>query len=577
MKLSHALVLLMVSVLLVGIMPAGLLLERRLGVALVDGVREELKSAPMILEDRLASERAMRMMHARDYAAMPGLVQALEARDVPGASRMLTAASQEVLERPVLVRPDGQTVLGPGAIPPDLLDATRRGDMPVSVVPFPDGLHFVALAPVGQGSGWLGAVGGSTPYAEAEAVELAALTRSGVVVLDAGGNVTASTVEEDVAEVVSRAAGTEPETVEEILGPGDARLLVTAAPLDYGRVVFLRDLEQELAVLPDLQRTALVSTAAAFLFALLVGALFAHRLSRPVSKLADASEDFAAGRAEVPLQSSSLIEVQRLSEAFTSMRETLAARLSDLEHANRELEDRQSRLAALQAEVVHRERLATSGRLLAQLAHEIRNPVASVRNCIEVVRRQGNLQGEAREFADMAVSELLRMHELAESMLDLHRPKPEQAGGPCDAGEVAGETVQLLRAGSSEREQINLAVSGDLGVRMPREALKQVLLNLLLNAREAGGAEGSIEMVASRGGGLGQVRIDVLDRGTGIPDEIVDRIFDPFFTTKEAVHGVGLGLYTAESLVRAAGGALEAANRTDGPGARFTVILPAAA
>jgi len=164
MKLSHALVLLMVSVLVVGIVPAGLLLERRLGVALVDGQREELKSAPMILEDRLASERVMRMMHARDYAAMPGLVQALEARDVPGASRMLTAASQEVLERPILVQPDGQTVLGPGAIPPDLLDATRRGEMPVSVVPFQDGLHFVALAPVGQGSAWLGAVGGSTPY-----------------------------------------------------------------------------------------------------------------------------------------------------------------------------------------------------------------------------------------------------------------------------------------------------------------------------------------------------------------------------------------------------------------------------
>ncbi|MDH3204984.1 MAG: HAMP domain-containing histidine kinase [Gemmatimonadota bacterium] len=577
MKLSHALVLLMMSVLVVGIVPAGLLLERRLGVALVDGVRQELNSAPMILEDRLASERVMRMMHARDYAAMPGLAQALQARDMPGASRMLTAASQEVLERPILVQPDGRTVLGPGAMPQDLLDATRRGEMPVSVVPFQDGLHLVALAPVGQGNGWLGAVGGSTPFAEAEAVELAALTRSGVVVLDARGNVTASTVDDEVAAVAARAAGATPGTVEEILGPREARLLVTAAPLDYGRVIFIRDLEQELAVLPDLERTALVSTAGAFLFALLVGALFAHRLSRPVSELADASEGFAEGRAEVPLQSSSLIEVQRLSEAFAAMRETLAARLSDLEHANSELEDRQARLVALQAEVVHRERLATSGRLLAQLAHEIRNPVASVRNCLEVVRRQGNLQGEAREFADMAVSELLRMHELAEGMLDLHRPRPEQESGPCDAGEVAGETVQLLSAGSSHRDQIGLAVSGDLAVRMPREALKQVLLNLLLNAREAGGSEGSIEIVASRDEALGQVRIDVLDRGTGVPDEIADRIFDPFFTTKEAVHGVGLGLYTAESLVRAAGGALEAANRTDAPGTRFTVILPAAA
>ena len=77
--------------------------------------------------------------------------------------------------------------------------------------------------------------------------------------------------------------------------------------------------------------------------------------------------------------------------------------------------------------------------------------------------------------------------------------------------------------------------------------------------------------------GDGDVAIDVLDRGHGIPPDVEDRIFDPFFTTKEAVHGVGLGLYTAQGLVRAAGGSLEAGNRSDGPGARFTVRLPAAA
>ena len=116
-----------------------------------------------------------------------------------------------------------------------------------------------------------------------------------------------------------------------------------------------------------------------------------------------------------------------------------------------------------------------------------------------------------------------------------------------------------------------------LDVLMPREALKQVLLNLLLNAREAAPSDSGVEVVASREERTGRVRLDVLDRGPGIPHEILDRIFDPFFTTKDSLHGVGLGLYTAESLVRAAGGVLEASNREDGRGARFTVVLPAVA
>jgi signal transduction histidine kinase len=422
----------------------------------------------------------------------------------------------------------------------------------------------------------MGAVGGSTPFADAEAATLAGLTRSEVMVVDGRRGVTATTGAPELARAVARNLGPATETVAEISLAGGERLLVTAVALNHGRVVFVRDLGAELAILPDLQRTALASTVGALAFALLVGALFAHRLARPVAELADAAEGFAAGRPEAPLGRSALLEVRRLSEAFTAMRRTLAARLSDLERANRALEDRQRRLAALQAEVVQRERLATSGRLLAQLAHEIRNPVASVRNCLEIVRRQGNLRGEAREFAEMAVSELLRMHELAERMLDLHRPRAREAG-VCDAGQVARDTVQLLTAGEPSRDGIDVVAAEGLEVRIAAEALKQVLLNLVLNAREAAPEGSTVEVVAIREHDDPQrIRVEVLDRGPGIPGHLMDRIFDPFFTTKDSVHGVGLGLYTAESLVRAAGGVLRASNRADGPGARFSVILPAA-
>ena len=120
---------------------------------------------------------------------------------------------------------------------------------------------------------------------------------------------------------------------------------------------------------------------------------------------------------------------------------------------------------------------------------------------------------------------------------------------------------------------------------MGPDALKQVLLNLVQNGREAyvgwankppGPARVTIDVARSDG----EIRIEVTDNGPGIPETIISRIFDPFFTTKEAVHGVGLGLFVAEGLVRTAGGKIMAGNKTpsgDGQsGAWFRIELPVA-
>ena len=579
MTLRRALLVLLALVLVLGLIPAGLLLERRLESALLDRAEADLANAPRVLDDRLASVKTVRMMHAKDFSAMPPLVEAFQRQDMDEARRMLEAAAASVQEAPVLVDATGRARVGPGPLPRDLVDATRRGEMPVAVIQVDSMLHLLALAPVGTGTDWMGAVGGSTPFDAEEAATLAGLTRSEVVILDAGGRVTGSTVDPRIAEAVADLAGPARDAVLARTVPaGD--VLVTASPVDQGEVLFLREVERELAILPALRRTALATTAAVLAFALLVGALFARRLAAPVSELADAAEDFGAGRPEMPLRSSSILEVRRLAGSFGTMRETLARRLTELEEANaaleeanRALEDRQARLATLQAELVQRERLASSGRLLAQLAHEIRNPVASVRNCLEVVRRRGRLEGEAAEFADMAVDELLRMHELAERMLDLHRPRA-RGETYCDAAAVARETVQLVAAGGPDRGNVSFSGSPDARAAIPPDDLKQVLLNLVLNAVEAAPDGSPVEIVAGRENG--RVRLEVLDRGPGLEPGSEERIFDPFFTTKDEVHGVGLGLYTAEGLVRAAGGTLTAANRVPGPGARFVVELPVA-
>lgn len=571
MTLRLALVLLVVAVLGAGLLPAGIVLDQRLGGALIERSRDDLTRAPMVLEDRLAAMYDVRMMHAREIALIPEVATALAAGELDEALRLVTDAARYFQEDPLFVDGQGHVVAASVPLPSHLLEATREGEMPVALLSGEDGLYLVALAPVMGPDGWLGTVGGSTPFGEAEAGALAGLTRADVVLLGSSGRVVGSTLpEEDAASLaaVVAAGGPNPtfSQVHEVVMDGGSSL-VAAAPLGDGTALFARDVHGELAVLPTLRRTALFTTGGALVFALLVGAAFAARLARPVSQLADAAEGFAAGRPEPPLARSGIVEVRQLSEAFRSMRRALEARLH-------ELQDRQARLSILQGELVQRERMAATGRLLAQLAHEIRTPVATVRNCLEVVRRRGRLEGETARFADMAVDELLRMHELAERMLDPHRPRDEGAR-EAPVVEVARETCRLVRAGAAPGEgPVTIVGSAKTRAAIAPDSLKQVLLNLVLNSREASPDGTPVEILIETEGDT--VRIDVLDRGPGIPEELCSRVFDPFFTTKTEARGVGLGLYTAEGLVRAAGGVLRASNRTDGPGACFSIELPKA-
>jgi two-component system NtrC family sensor kinase len=254
------------------------------------------------------------------------------------------------------------------------------------------------------------------------------------------------------------------------------------------------------------------------------------------------------------------------------MRESLRRRLDELAEANRELEEGQKRLSLLQAELIRQDRLTSAARMAAELAHEIRNPVANVRNCLEVVRRGLPGESEVSRFADMAIDELLRMHELAEHLLDLNRPS-EASEGACDPSEVSRQVATLASVGD---EPVRIAVRDERAHRaraaIHPDALKQVLFNLVENAREVTGAGGHVDILLTSAAGT--LVLDVLDDGPGIPSEALARLFDPFFTTKGAVHGVGLGLFVAEGLVRRYGGRMEASNRTDHGGARFRVELP---
>jgi signal transduction histidine kinase len=572
-SLKSALLSLVLLVLIVGLVPAGFLLDRRLVGALEQGVRDDLAAAPLVLRDRFQNMAAARMMHAREMALHPGLQRAVEQGDSAVAVGLAAdVAASFPGEAPIVIGPDGRSWIGP-AIPVSIVDSTRAGSAPVMVVKSDGGLGTVSIAPVVDAGRWLGSAGVWVPMADEEAAQLSVLTRSDVLLTAPDDSLAAYTGRAEPAMGLFGLLARQPVTdqVGEFV-LGDERYLVVSSYLPGGgRVSFVRSMTEELAVVPALRAVGAWVFGLALVIALLVGGWFASRLARPVASLALAASGISRGDFSTPVEHSAVVEVDQVARAFEIMRDALAQRIAELGEANRELEDRQERLSMLQAELVQRDRLSAASRLLAQLAHEVRNPVASVRNCLEVLRRRVEGDAEASELADLAIDELLRMHELAEQMLDLHRP--ESTVGHCDAASVADDVAAVVRVGLGDREiDVTVDADGPVLVDVPPDALKQVLLNLMQNAQDAMGERGAIDVRVEAAGR--NARIDVMDSGPGIGPDALPQIFDPFFTTKADVRGVGLGLFTAAGIIRSHGGRIAAANRGDGTGARLTIEVP---
>jgi len=575
--LLGALLLLLASALAASLVPAGIALDRRVEAELRRVAVEDLGRAPMILEDRNAARAEALSMHAMTVASTPGLMDAVRAGHLDSAAALVRSAASMYGEQPLLVGSDGAPVVGP-RIADTLMSQLSPGQSRVDYVyerGMPRAVGFVVLTANGKR---LGAAGSWTPLDSTTATALSALARSDVTIVGSDDSVVASTLDSTSARelAVAAAAGGRPASdhVSEVLVAGAPVWVARGVLAGAGAVLFSRAEAKELAALPGVRRGAVVAGLLTLVLALFVGALVAVSLSRPARALARAADRVAQGDFQAPVPTSRVEELDRLGTAFRAMRESLRSRLDELAEANRALEDRQRRLRDLQAELIRQDRLTSSARMAAELAHEIRNPVANVRNCLEVVRRALPDDAESSRFADMAIDELLRMHELAEQLLDLNRPA-DAGEGTCSPESVAGQVATLSGVGETPlRVEVRCDASGEIRAAMPPDALKQILFNLVDNAREASGTEGLVEIRIRRTGKLAEM--DVVDEGPGIPDGNLPRLFDPFFTTKGAVHGVGLGLFVAEGLARRYGGRMSAANRDDGRGARFRVEVPLA-
>ncbi|MFO1005607.1 MAG: ATP-binding protein [Planctomycetaceae bacterium] len=251
--------------------------------------------------------------------------------------------------------------------------------------------------------------------------------------------------------------------------------------------------------------------------------------------------------------------------------------LSDLQHQaeaivtrlkNAQLELNQSR-----AEVVRSERLAAVGQLAAGIAHELRNPMTSVKLLLQHAARRGGSSALKTEQLDLILDEISRMETTIGGLLDFSRQQPLRVTTH-DFRQTLQRALTLVEA-RARHQKIRIQrhapdhpvlLSGDI------ELLHQVLVNLCINAIESMPEGGTLTVSLSASSEDSPVQVSVSDTGPGIQQETLPKLFEPFTTTKE--RGTGLGLAVSRRIVAQHCGTLTGGNSPSGTGATFTMELP---
>jgi two-component system nitrogen regulation sensor histidine kinase GlnL len=236
-----------------------------------------------------------------------------------------------------------------------------------------------------------------------------------------------------------------------------------------------------------------------------------------------------------------------------------------------------SKLKALESEKRRAQRLASFGALASGIAHEIKNPLVAIRTFAELLPERFNEVDFREDFSKVVIAEIDRIDGLVSRLRGIAAPGPPVAG-PVDIREPIADTLTLLRA---QLEHTHTNVRREFDDAAPYVAvddaqLKQLFLNLFINAIEAMGPGGELTIRLNRRDrqGASWVIAEVSDTGPGIPESIRAYIFDPFFTTK--ARGSGLGLAICRGITDAHRGTIRAETRDTGRGTNIAVEFPAA-
>ncbi len=302
----------------------------------------------------------------------------------------------------------------------------------------------------------------------------------------------------------------------------------------------------------------------------------ADKISRPIRGMAEAAGKIAEGDYSQKVEITSDDEIGFLANNFNNMVSELVRAHQELresaETLERKVEQRTAELRAMQAHLIQSEKLAGVGKLAAGVAHEINNPLTCVLTNSSLILSDLPPDDPRREDLQAIVDETLRCRKIVKGLLDFARQtKPQKQR--LDLNKVASDVIALVRNQASFQ---NISLDTDLDPALPpvladADQMRQVVLNIILNAADAMPQGGKIRVRSFFASKKDQAVLRISDNGPGIPAEIQDKMFEPFFTTKKT--GTGLGLAIAYGIMERHKGALKVES-APGQGTAIEVILP---
>lgn len=321
------------------------------------------------------------------------------------------------------------------------------------------------------------------------------------------------------------------------------------------------------------------TTVGGMALALVAAYLLAYAIARPILKVRDGVEAVAGGDFDAAVRVDSPDEIGDLAQAFNRLRvelkETYGKLHGRIEAADEDLKKAYNELKEKQEQLVHAEKLASLGSLAAGVAHEINNPLGTITLYAQMTLDDlPETDAEGRENLEIVLKHATRAAEIVKNLLAFAR-RSELKAGSVNMNAVLEEALSLT---NHQAELQNVRVTRELAEGLPEvrgdaDKLRQVFVNMIINALQAMPHEGRLKVRTSLSAGGDVVVVEISDTGCGIPEEVMPKLFDPFFTTKGTGKGTGLGLSVSHGMVKQHGGTIEVESEV-GKGTTFTVGIP---
>ncbi len=328
----------------------------------------------------------------------------------------------------------------------------------------------------------------------------------------------------------------------------------------------------------------IVSSLAMLLLMALIPAVFIYRvISKPIRRLKEGMNTVAAGDLDTRIGLHSHDEIGDLAKAFDKMSADLKTARDELHEWGRTLEQRiaskTDELQQAQSQIIHMEKMASLGKLSASVAHEINNPLFGILTYAKLSLRELESQpldegvtASIRKYLSCIREESGRCGDIVKNLLEFAR----HTGGEFEEhhlNPIVDQTLFLL-AHHLDMQQVTVKkelTSGDDTLVCDAKQLQQALIAICINAVEAMPDGGSLTVRTA--GDDDSTRVEIIDTGVGIEEDVLPRIFEPFFSTKEAESGMGLGLAVAYGIVQRHQGRIEVQSKPD-KGTRVAITLP---